>query len=259
MNKYTLFCLLLTIKTLSCFSQTAVDFTANDCAGNPHHLFAELDAGKVIVVSFVMPCGSCIAPSLSAQSMVQEYAVTNPGTVLFYISDDAANTPCATLSSWATTNGMGSAPDFSDLTFRESDYGVIAMPKIVVLGGANHHVFFNHNGGSLDTTLLKNAINSALATTAVPQINNAGFNLSLFPNPAKDQISLSYSLPQSLDVSIDIYNIIGSRIVSVFNEKQSSGKHELLINFTNKISNGIYYLKIKAGESTESFKFVVDK
>ena len=40
------------------FAQTATDFTANDCAGTSHHLFAELDAGKIIVAAFVMPCGS---------------------------------------------------------------------------------------------------------------------------------------------------------------------------------------------------------
>jgi hypothetical protein len=46
----------------SSISQTAADFTANDCNGTSHHLFAELNAGKVVVVAFVMPCTDCIGP-----------------------------------------------------------------------------------------------------------------------------------------------------------------------------------------------------
>ena len=258
MKKYSLLLLLLVLEAITSFGQTtATDFTANDCVGASHHLFAELEAGKVIVISFVMPCGTCIAPSMSAQSMVQEYAVSNPGRVLFYVADDLADNPCSTITSWAATY-VSSATCFSDAAFIETAYGAIAMPKIVVLGGTNHHVFFINNG-SLDTTLLKNAINSALATAAVPQTRNEGFNLSLFPNPAKDNISLSYSLQQSSDVSIDIYNIIGSKVLSIVKENQSSGKHDLLINFPNKISSGVYFMKVNAGKSSESFKFIIDK
>src|SRR5688572_10173566 len=45
--KRLLFVLLAILFTEFTFGQTATNFTANDCAGNPHNLFNELDAGKV--------------------------------------------------------------------------------------------------------------------------------------------------------------------------------------------------------------------
>ncbi len=193
MKKYALLLVVLMFNTFLSFSQTAVDFTANDCNGVSHHLFAELDAGKVIVVAFIDPCSGCIAPSFSAQSIVQEFAVTNPGRVLFYVSDDQGNSPCTTITSWAVYNGMGSATTFADSTFRLADYGKPSMPKIVVMGGTSHHVFTIQDD-VVDTTVLKTAISDALARVSVPQTSNEGFNISLFPNPAKDKLLLSYTL-----------------------------------------------------------------
>lgn len=38
------------------FSQTiATDFSVDDCSGNFVNLFTELDAGKVVVIAWVMP------------------------------------------------------------------------------------------------------------------------------------------------------------------------------------------------------------
>ncbi|HRD39909.1 MAG TPA: hypothetical protein PLC65_14870, partial [Bacteroidia bacterium] len=70
---------------------------------------------------------------------------------LFYLVDDYANTSCPTLTSWALTNGMPNAIVFSNSAIDMYDYGSTGMPKIVVIGGANHQVFDNQNN-SLNVT-----------------------------------------------------------------------------------------------------------
>ena len=74
MKNIFLSCLLIfLIKSLSIAQITATDYTLNDCAGNPHHLFAELDEGKVMVISFVMPCLSCIGPTIASSDDVANF------------------------------------------------------------------------------------------------------------------------------------------------------------------------------------------
>src|SRR5207249_4420212 len=87
------------------FAQTAPDFTALDCNGVSHNLYTELNSGKVIVLNWVMPCSACVGPSLTAYNVVKSYASSN---VLHYLIDDAGNTSCTSLSSWATGAGIGS-------------------------------------------------------------------------------------------------------------------------------------------------------
>ena len=67
---------------------TATDFHVADCDGNSHHLFSELDSGKVVVIVWVMPCGPCATYALNAYAAVQTYSSSHPNRVLFYLVDD---------------------------------------------------------------------------------------------------------------------------------------------------------------------------
>ncbi len=239
---------------------TATDFTANDCSGVSHHLFSELDAGKVIVASFVDPCSACIGPTATAINAMQIYSVTNPATVLFYLVDDYGNTPCPTLTSWAAHNLLnGYDKAFSDASFIMSQYGLPAMPKIIVIGGPNHHIYLNVEGAVTDSNQIQSAINAALAATFVPQLQNEGFNMQVYPNPAVNNISFSYTLNQTSDISIEVYNLIGSKVYSVSKEKQAPGNHDMPIAIGNNLSNGIYFIKLIAGASSNVLKFIVEK
>jgi len=143
---------------------TAVDFTTNDCNGVQHHLFSELDAKTIVVMAWVMPCGTCVADPLATLSIVQSYNSSHPEQVVFYLVDDYANTSCSGLDAWAVFYGLGGATKFSDPAISMSDYGVDGMPKIVVLGGEDHRVYFNKNS-SIDG--VQDAINQALADNPI--------------------------------------------------------------------------------------------
>ncbi len=253
----TLFALgLLFLRPGTSYSQTAKDFTANDCSGTSHHLFAELDAGKVIVISFVMPCGACIGPSQSALSTVQSYASSHPGKVIYYVIDDDAFTSCNSLSNWANNNGLSGVTLFSDPSVIQAPYGNGGMPKIVVLGGTNHKVYYTENGG-INTTNLTNAINSAISgATGVMEEVRADFRLKVYPNPAVDKLAFNYSLTQKAEVSFDIYNLVGAKVKSMGIEKLSAGAHENVINIES-LNNGIYFLKMRGGEYSQSVKFTI--
>jgi len=256
MKKIVLITLVGLISTLG-MAQTAVNFNCNDCAGNNHNLFNELDAGKVVVISFIMPCATCIAPSLSAYTQVQNYATSHPGRVVFYISDDYGTTSCATLNSWATTNGMSGATTFSNSALVMSQYASngTGMPKIVVLGGASHTVFFNQNNG-LNVTNFNNAINQALAATSILETSTADFQMQLFPNPVINKANLNYTLKENANVNIEVFNTIGEKVKALANERQSEGKHETPIDFES-LSNGIYFIKLTIGESFQIIKFSI--
>src|SRR6187455_3648496 len=143
-------------------AQTATNFTCNDCSGVSHDLFTELDAGKVIVLIWVMPCGACSGPSATCYNTVDAYQASNPGRVFLYMADDVANSSCASINNWANGNG---APQnayslrFSNADIDMSDYGSAGMPKIVVLGGTSHTVFYNVNN-AVNATALQSAIDA---------------------------------------------------------------------------------------------------
>lgn len=258
MKKSVLFGFILFLIGSVAFGQTtATDFTLTDCAGNPHSLFADLDAGKVIVIAFVMPCASCIGPSVSAYDVVQNYAISDPGRVIFYLSDDNGTSSCSSLSNWASQNSMPNATVISTIALKMSQYNGngIGMPKIVVLGGSNHTVYYNENDGD-NSHNLNAAITQALGATGMSEVENTIVNLNVLPNPGKNSACITYSLNQSKEVSIEIFNVLGEKVKTIALEKQTAGKHTSPID-VETFSNGIYFIKLNASTTSEIVKFIV--
>ena len=244
------------VANISVAQTTAQNFTANDCSGATHDLFTELDAGKVIVMVWVMPCGNCIGPSLSALNEIQNYSSTYPNRIKLYIADDDGGTNCSSLNNWVNTNGLAAVNNtFSDANIDENYYGAPGMPKIVVMGGGTaHKVFFNQNNG-LNVTNFNAAIQQAL-TTGISENTKADFQLSVFPNPSINKtITLSYNLLTQNQVTISIYNTLGDVVKSISAEKRI-GKQETSIN-TESLTKGIYFVRLNAGELSETIKFTV--
>jgi len=256
MKKILLLLILIQMTSSHLISQTnATDFNANDCDGTAHHLFSELDAGKIIVIAWVMPCATCITDPLSAFYDVQSYASSHPGQVIFYMADDYANTVCSSLESWAANNGMANCTKFSDAAVNMGDYGQPGMPKIVVLGGTDHKIYYNQNSASQGIDM---AIDQALNDiTSINSRTDLNLNISTFPNPTDNILNLKYHLDQSSQVNIEIYNILGAKVSSFKTDHQTStGDHLEKINVAN-LKNGTYFLKFNTKEIDRTIKFSI--
>ncbi len=258
MKKNILIIIAIAFSSILSFAQTtATDFTVTDCGGTSRHLFADLDAGKVIVMAMVDPCSSCIGPSKSALTVVNSYATSNPGKVVYWLTDDFGNTPCTTLTGWGTANVITGVPTLSSTAISQLNYGSAAMPKIVVVARPDHHVFFIQDNG-LNTSNLKAAIDLAIATAGVNDEQHADFQMSVYPNPANEKLTISYNLVQTSVVNIDIFNLLGTKVKSVPLGKQSSGEHQPIIE-TENLNNGIYFLKLNVGEVSQIIRFSVTR
>ncbi len=86
-------------------AQTAMDFEGNDCNGNYHHLFADLDAGKAVLIHYYMPnCGSCPPPAQKIQAMANKINASYPGAVTGYAFPFQNSTTCAYSATWVSSN-----------------------------------------------------------------------------------------------------------------------------------------------------------
>lgn len=97
----------------------------------------------------------------------------------------------------------------------------------------------------------------------IPPVNSidddAKSSVFVFPNPAKDVININYPLKSSAVVNISIFNSFGKEIISLSSNKvYEIGSQSLSID-VGGLSQGVYYLSIKAGNYIETRKFVVVK
>ena len=254
---------ILLINTLVCFSvgiifaqTTATDFTTNDCNGVAHNLFNELDAGNVIVISWVMPCGPCETYSLPAYSAVQSFATSHPGRVHFYIADDYGTTACGTLNNFASNMPVSTIFSSSDVNM--SDYGAYGMPKVVVLGGNDHTIYYNQNDLHITFPGAQSAISDALsAPLAIEQPINNKFEISSYPNPVNNVLNVSYTKIQSTIINFTIVDVLGQVVLKVEDNSSSSTEESIKSINVSTLNNGNYFLKISSEIVAESIPFVV--
>lgn len=226
------------------FSQTASNWTATDCSGKSHELFTDLDAGKVAVIVWVMPCATCIGPALTAQDEVKTALASAPGKVLFYVADDYANTSCSTLSSWATANGITDGIVVSSSAVSMTPYGTPGMPKIIVTGGSSHQVFYNKNDPDITASELRAAIASALAVTSgIQAVNAAGFSMQVYPNPSGLSSVASVEVDRSCYLKLEIFDITGRKVLDVYNGGVEPGHHSFGFS-TERLQDGSYFVRL---------------
>ena len=152
--------LILMLASVVSFAQTSTDFTAVDCNGTSHNLYSELDAGNVVVLCWVMPCGPCALGAEYAQNAVQSFNISHPGKVKYYIVDDYANSDCNYLNSWNGSYQLSPDATFSSPLIDMNDYGGAGMPKVVVIG-PNKQVYYNGKNNQIDELSIINGINQS--------------------------------------------------------------------------------------------------
>ena len=252
MKKNILILTLVLIQAIVGFAQTATNFTANDCVGASHDLFTELNTGKVIVITWVMPCPACISTARSAYDAVQTFGSSNPNMVLYYLVDDYANTNCQTLTSWANTNQMPLAVKFSNSAIKPSDYGAVGMPKVVILGGLSHKVYYNEDNGA-NINGISPAIALALQETAINEVVLTGKKLvinSIENNTAK----VSFSANGEQKACIALYSELGQKIKSFDIHTVGGGTQNIDLDLGD-LSNGLYIMKLNLGDVVNTVKF----
>ncbi len=73
-----------------------------------------------------------------------------------------------------------------------------------------------------------------------------------YPNPFNPTTSISYDLPKSCDVIIEVYNANGQKVKTLVNGRKMAGSHRVKFDAIDEngtpISSGIYFYILKAGD-----------
>ena len=174
------------------------------------------------------------------------------------MADDYANTSCTSLSSWGDNYNMSNSTFFSSTDVNMNDYGVAGMPKVVVLGGLDHHVYFNENDNKINLSGVQTAIDSALNSFVSSNSELIStFQLNTFPNPTQDKLKVNYHLNKDEKVTFDIIDFLGKKVKTML-VSNTPGAHTAYLN-VSELPSANYILKMQTSEITENIKFSISK
>lgn len=249
---------MLFVFTISKAQTTAMQLSGTDCNGVPHDLFADLDAGKAVLLHFFMPsCGSCPPPAQKIQTMANHINATHPGMVTAYAMPFNNSTTCVYTSTWVSSNGLSLYMPYDSGAAQVAHYGGFGMPTVVLLGGSDHRVMFSTQSFSTsDTTEMRDSIIALLnGATGIIDLPGAIASFNVFPNPANDNISINLDLKETSLLLIDVVDITGKQITVIMNEKQS-GVVKKQFN-TALLPNGNYIIRLHLHEKITAQKLTI--
>jgi hypothetical protein len=84
------------------------------------------------------------------------------------------------------------------------------------------------------------------------------FSLRSYPNPFNASTTIRYGLPEQSDVRIEIYNILGQRVVTLFDGNRQAGYHTVTWR-ADHYPSGVYFSRLQAGGRSENIKTVLLK
>lgn len=98
---------------------------------------------------------------------------------------------------------------------------------------------------------------------AILDLNDVSLNLEnvvIYPNPFKNETTISLSISNSKKVSIKVFDILGRKQAILF-EGFYSGNQSINWDGTNgkgqKLSNGVYFVEIKSGAIKKVMKVIL--
>jgi len=156
----------------------------------------------------------------------------------------SGNHPLAEVSQ-ATWNAAGTATLSSGFGNKTSTFTFTITAATDI-----YYVCTNHVGSGMKGKILA-------GTVGVKEETDAISNISLFPNPAKNQFSVKFN--SNGNVSAKIYSICGQEIESlVVNKEFNDGVTTLDFDLQNLIPAGVYFVQLNYNSKKVTRKLIID-
>ena len=113
------------------------------------------------------------------------------------------------------------------------------------------------NGGN---SIYLDDINISANVTSVPAYNKQEIGFVVSPNPSTSTANLSFTLPQTSQVDVKVYDITGRLVKDFGAENLNQGVHNYTISkLDNNLTDGIYFIKVLINNALYTDKLVFVK
>ena len=117
------------------------------------------------------------------------------------------------------------------------------------------------SGGVTNLSKVDNSSNiavlSSLAASTVETATESKINIEAYPNPFVDNANIGYSLEKDAKVKVEVYDLEGKMITSLFEGSQNAGSYNLNFNAAKfSTMSGIYIVKLSVDADVYSTQMV---
>ena len=105
-------------------------------------------------------------------------------------------------------------------------------------------------GSSIDTEVFSEELE-------IISFSDSHFLEQPFPNPARNNVTLRFAITQEEQLAVDLYDVNGRRIKTLFEGTASEGVIETIQLSTDGLASGLYMIRMKGSTFTSTTSFIV--
>ncbi len=81
-----------------------------------------------------------------------------------------------------------------------------------------------------------------------------------YPNPFNPETTVEYSLPERSHVIVEVFNVLGQRVIDLVDREMSAGNHRIMWNGRDasghEVASGVYLYRLRSEEHVETRKML---
>jgi glucuronoarabinoxylan endo-1,4-beta-xylanase len=121
--------------------------------------------------------------------------------------------------------------------------------------GVSNGAFTATLGDSSITTFVGDVVTGVDAEPIVPRTFELQQN---YPNPFNPTTRIDYAIPQALNVSLKVYNLLGVEVANLYTGFRQAGNYSAVFD-GSAFASGVYFYRLTAGSFVSTRKFILLK
>ena len=117
-------------------------------------------------------------------------------------------------------------------------------------------------GADVGVVVIDNvSLELAVATSVEELDNNRPNQFALdqnFPNPFNPTTNISFTIPQSSDVKLEVFNALGQKVATLVNGTRNAGSHTITFD-ASRFASGVYLYRLTSGNNVQINKMLLLK